>query len=317
MKPFARLVVFALLLASLLGACAPSGAAMQSPAQPEVQSLPAEAPAAPTAAAPEQKAAAPGASDSSGMPSQNAAVQTGPEALADTGRMVIKNAELRLLVQETDNAIDRSLQVVGDLGGYVISSRVWYQQAGEISYKYATLTIGVPAAQFETAMRRFRALSLKVLDETASGQDVTDEYVDLQSQLTNLEATRERIRAFLVDAKTVEESLRINQELTNIEAQIEQVKGRINYLSNRSAYSTITLTLEPEIPPATATPTPTPVPTQGWNPGDTVKDAQNSVVFIYQRLIELFIWIIIVILPLLLPPAFLFWLLVKFFSRKK
>src|SRR5512140_3193185 len=111
--------------------------------------------------------------------------------------------------------------------------------------------MGVPVDQFETAMRRLRGVALRVLDENASGQDVTSEYVDLQSQLGNLEATRDRIRSFLANAQSVEESLRINQELTNIEAQIEQVKGRMNFLSNRSAYSTITINLEPDIPPAT------------------------------------------------------------------
>jgi len=317
MKTLFRVSLFVTLVVTLLTACAPSGSApaARAPEQPLVESLPMATAMLPMAAAPadEQKSA-----DSAGMPGQNAAVQTGAEAAnPQSGRMVLKNAEVRLLVAETDNAIDRSLQVVSDLGGYVISSRVWYQEFSGINFKYATLSIGVPSTQFETAMRRFRSLSLKVLDETASGQDVTDEYVDLQSQLTNLEATRDRIRGFLAEAKTVEESLRINQELTNIEAQIEQVKGRMNYLSNRAAYSTITLTLEPDIPPATATPTPTPTAPPTWKPGETVDAAQKSVVFIYQRLIELFIWIVIVLVPLALPPALFIWLVYKFFSRRK
>ena len=90
---------------------------------------------------------------------------------------------------------------------------------------------------------RLRGLAVKVVDETAAGDDVTEQYVDLQSQLTNLEATRARIQEFLKDAKTVDEALRINQELANIEAQIEQIKGRMNYLNDRSAYSTITINL--------------------------------------------------------------------------
>ncbi|HPD42084.1 MAG TPA: DUF4349 domain-containing protein, partial [Anaerolineae bacterium] len=96
-----------------------------------------------------------------------------------------------------------------------------------------------------------------------SGQDVTDEYVDLQSRLGNLEATRDRIRTFLDQAQTVDEALRVNEQLAAVEAQIEQVKGRMVYLRERSAYSTITVQLDPELPSA---PEVTPVPTPTWSP---------------------------------------------------
>ncbi|HEY3310522.1 MAG TPA: DUF4349 domain-containing protein [Anaerolineales bacterium] len=276
------------------------------------------APAVPQAGAP---AAAGGATGSAATLPDNATIQTGAESLTgvQTDRMVIKNAEIKLLVEKTDNAIDRSMQVVSDVGGYIISSRVWYQDANGENYKYATISIGVPVSQFETAMRRLRGLAVRVLDENASGQDVTSEYVDLQSQLGNLEATRDRIRTFLADAKTVEESLRINQELTNIEGQIEQVKGRMNFLSNRSAYSTITVNFEPEIPPLTPSPTPTAIPTatpKPWNPGDSLHQATGAVTNIYQGFVELAIWFFVVIIPLLAPPALIIWGIYKLASRK-
>lgn len=169
-------------------------------------------------------------------------------------------------------------------------------------------------------MRRFRAIALLVLDENASGQDVSDEYVDLQSQLVNLEATRDRIRKFLDDAQTVEESLRVNNELSKIEAEIEQVKGRMNYLSNRAAFSTITVTFEPDIPPLPPTPTRTPTPTatpKVWNPAETAESATKALTSIYQMLIELAIWVFIVIVPLLAPPALVIWGIFKLAARKK
>ena len=113
-------------------------------------------------------------------------------------RLIVKDAQLRLMVADTDLAIDRVTQVVDDCGAYIISSRVWYQDWMEESYKYASMTIGVPVDQFERAIRRLRDLAVQVVDETAAGQDVTDEYVDLQSRLGNLEATRDRIREFLI-----------------------------------------------------------------------------------------------------------------------
>ena len=173
----------------------------------------------------------------------------------NTNRKIIKNADVRLLVKDTEVAVDRSTQIISDLGGYLVSSRIWYQDYYGNNLMYATITLGIPVDEFERALTRMRELSIRVLDETASGEDVTEQYVDLQSQLTNLEATRARIQEFLTDAKTIDEALRINQELANIEAQIEQIKGQMNYISDRSAFSTITVNFEPEFPILTPTPT--------------------------------------------------------------
>jgi hypothetical protein len=336
MKPTFRIILFVFVLTTMLLAACGAAATAQAPVAPAAEVAPA-ATAAPlynTAeqpSAPAQKDAAQTAGENgpatSNMPGANITVQTGSDALtgAQTGsRMVIKNAEVSLLVEETDNAIDRTLQVLGDTSSYIISSRAWFQAGPDgKNYKYATITIGVPVDQFENVMRRLRGLAMRVLDENASGQDVSDEYVDLQSQLGNLEATRDRIRKFLDSAQSVEESLRVNQELTNIEGEIEKVKGRMNYLANRSAFSTITVTFNPDIPPMptpTITPTFTPLPTatpQVWNPGKTFGQAKETVVSAYQVIIEMLIWVFIVLVPLLAPPVLVLWGIYKLATRKK
>jgi hypothetical protein len=239
--------------------------------------------------------------------------------LERSNRMIVKNADVRLLVEDTDVAIDRAMQIVGDAGGYIVSSRVWYQDYYGNNLKYASITIGVPVDEFETAMRRLRGLAVQVLDENATGEDVTDQYVDLQSQLVNLEATRARIQEFLQDAKSVDEALRVNQELANIEAQIEQIKGRMNYLTDRSAYSTITINLEPEFPVLTPTPTSTPKPTATpvpWKPADTFNEAKGTVTIVYQGIANFLIWLLVVILPIILPPALILWAMWKLLTRK-
>ena len=237
-----------------------------------------------------------------------------PQGGTFRNQMVVKNGEIRLLVKDTDRALDGVTQVVTDTQGYVISSRVWYQQDYyRANHKYATVTIGVPVDQFENALRRLRRLAIRVLDENASGDDVTGQYVDLQSQVTNLEATRDRIKSFLNQAKTVDEALRINQQLAEIEAQIETLKGQMNYLSNRSAFSTITVNLEPELPPIRPTPglTPTPTPIAAlapWDPGKTTRQATNMLISVYRLIVDFFIWIFVVVVPILGPPALLIWL---------
>jgi hypothetical protein len=241
-------------------------------------------------------------------------------------RMIIKNADLSLLVADTDRAIDRVTQIAEDTFGYILTTRTWYQA----DFKYATITIGVPAEEFENALRRLRGLALKVLDENASGSDVSDEYVDLESRLRNLEATEARIRSFLDKADKVEEALRVNQELAEVSAEIEQVKGRMNYLKDRAAYSTITVNLSPEIPTPTPTPTPTvtptptitPTPTQIiWRPGETFRSATGILDIVSRTLLlvlgDALIWIVVVLVPFALPIGLAVWLGVRLSRRRR
>jgi hypothetical protein len=229
-------------------------------------------------------------------------------------RMIIKNAELRLQVTDTDAAIDRVTQIAADTFGYILTARSWYQA----DFKYATITIGVPVDEFENAVRRLRALAVKVLDENASGTDVTDQFVDLESKLRNLEATEARIRSFLDKATSVEEALRVNQELAEITAQIEQIKGQMNYLRDRAAYSTITIHLEPEVPTPTPTPTPTVTPTPtpvAWRPGQTLSSATDVLGAILRTLADLFIWLVVVLGPFILLLALLVWIGIRLRRR--
>jgi hypothetical protein len=227
-----------------------------------------------------------------------------PSVVSRPNRMIIKNAEMQTTVEDTDVALDLVTQVVGDTGGYIISSRVWFQDWLGESYKYASVTLGVPVDRFELAMRRLRGLALSVDDERAAGQDVTDEYVDLDSRLGNLEATRDRIREFLDQATTVEESLRVNEELAKVEAEIETVKGRMNYLGDRSAFSTITIQLNPALRPR-------PRQNRRHRPpharagaverGCRRRRRLEDAGFRLQILAEVLIWFGIAVLPLALP----------------
>ncbi len=254
------------------------------------------------------------------QPTSGAAIPVPPGG-GYQGQMIVKNADIRLLVEDTDHALDGITQTLADVQGYVITSRTWYQSYNGKNYKYATLTIGVPVDRFENASRRLRSLAVQVLDENASGEDVTNQYVDLQSQVTNLEATRDRLKTFLDQATNVDDVLRVDLELSRVEAQIEQRKGQMNYLSNRSAFSTITVNLEPQLPKITptATPaaTPTPVAALGpWDVSDTTRQATYTLVSAYRLIASFLIWLFVVIVPVFGPPVLLVWLVVWLLRRR-
>jgi hypothetical protein len=294
------LLVFSLALASLLGACASAGypgetraptGAEQNMAPPSdgEGSAPWEAPSAPMA-----------------TPALSMDPASGKDAsyLASSSvRMVIKDGQMELLVQDTDQVLARVTQLAADQGGYIISTNTWHSDV----YKYASVRMGVPAASFETTLNALRLMGLQVLQENASGQDVSTEYRDLQSRLVNLEATTARVRAFLEEARNVEESLRINQTLSDLEGQIETIKGQMTFYERRSAFSTITVNLTPQFP--TPTPTPTPTPPPGWNPGGTFTEATGALTKLGQVLADMFIWFSVLGGPFIIAGLIVLWVL--------
>jgi hypothetical protein len=223
---------------------------------------------------------------------------------------------VELLVADTDFALDEVTVIAADYGGYIISSHTWLED----EYKHATARLGVPAQEFENVLRRLRGLALEVTNEVASGEDVTDEYVDLQSRLTNLQATRDRIREFLDKAATVEEALKVNEQLSTVEGQIEEIQGRMNYLKDRAAYSTIDVTLNPQRPTPTpsATPTATPTPTPvAWRPGKTFDGAVGTLSSVLRGLGDAVIWVVVVLGPCLVPVALLVALVILLRRRQQ
>lgn len=316
MKTILKTSTFLLILLLLLVACglAPTPSVSEEALQIQATSEPTEEPPLLEVTA-ELVAAVPA---SEGTIYRTGANQTINISRASS-RLIIKDAEIKLLVENTDVAIDRITQVVSDVGGYIISSRVWYKDWGDESYKYSNITIGVPADQFERSLSRLRGLALRVTDEKATGEDVTDQFVDIQSKLENLQATRERIFGFLDQAETVTEALTINAELSKIEGQIEELQGRINYLSDRSAFSTITINIEPELPEILPAPTPTPQPTPtpiAWAPSKTFEQSKETLIFIYRGLFDTLIWIGVVILPVVGLPVVIIWLVLKYLKSK-
>ena len=191
------------------------------------------------------------------------ATASASQPTAPQQRLIIKDGRITMITTDTETAVNSATQLVVELGGYIISQRVYDDDQG---YRYATMRLAVPVTQFENGMRALRKLGT-----------VTDEFVDLNSRLANLEATRDRLRSFLDQAENVEQALEVNEELKKIEGEIAVIQGRINFLRDRAAFSTIDLNIQPWIPTPTPSPTPTstPLPTpDSWRPGDTAETAR-------------------------------------------
>lgn len=227
-------------------------------------------------------------------------------AINQIDRFIIRTASLSLYVADTEKTLADITHLAEQSGGWVVSGNIY--QYNEDA-KSGDITIRIPATGFNSALEALKGMAVEVQSENVSGQDVTEEYVDLEARLANLEATAERVRSFLDDAITVEDALHINQELSRLEGDIEVIKGRMQYLSQSAAFSTISITLTPDI--ATR-----PVQVGGWRPQGTAKEALGALISTLQSLATFAIWLVIYILPVALLIGVPTWLAGRFIWRR-
>jgi len=160
-----------------------------------------------------------------------------------TQRKVIKNGNLTLLVKKAEEVAESIKQLASRLDGFVSNSRVYEVVDG---IKSGTVTIRVPADNFDQAIAEIKQLSVKVESENISASDVTEQFVDLEARLRNLRAQEQQFLKILDQADTVEDTLKVVQQLNNVRAQIELLQGQLQFLERQVDMSTITTSLTSE-----------------------------------------------------------------------
>ncbi len=156
-----------------------------------------------------------------------------------TDRMIVRTGNIALVVDNVSVTIDRIAQIARDLQGYVVSSNAWKDNDKLVG----SITIRVPSTQFDSTMRTLHGMAVDVTNENSTSQDVTEEYTDLDAKLRNLEASEQQLLKLLDKAEKVEDILAIQRALTNTRGQIEQTKGRMQYLERTSTTSLISVSL--------------------------------------------------------------------------
>jgi len=242
-----------------------------------------------------------------------------PMAAADLGlepmeeRMIIWTGDVSLIVKDAEESLEKVEAIAKDLGGYVVNSSSWYQD----EQLRARLTIRVPAGEFDAAMARLKDLAIKVENRNISTQDVTEEYTDLNARLRNLEATETELLELLTEVRErtgkAEDVLAVHRELSNIRGQIEQIKGRMQYLEKMTAMATINIELIPDVLAR-------PIVVAGWRPTGTAANALRTLVRTLQRIVDAALWLIIYVLPTLVViaiPFFILWAIWRRWRRRR
>ena len=212
--------------------------------------------------------------------------EAGTEALPSTEeeRMIVRNGDMSLVVEDVVDARDEIAQLTVRLNGYVVSSRIWGEEQDMKGY----ISIRVPDEKFDQALAELRELAVRVTSESTDSRDVTEEYVDLRSRLKNAEATESQYLALLEKAEDVEDILNIYDSLSRVRSEIEQIKGRMLYLERTSSMSLISVDLRPVA-------TTKPLVRVGWSALEILKAAVRGIVIFGQWLGTIAIWALIFI----------------------
>lgn len=302
-RPLARFL-FPLAVLVIAGmACAPTGAkdmfapaASSAPAQSDA-ALKLAAGGAPAAAQPApaaRPAAAPAASGAGSAVSQNAsaALEVQAQASQPLDRMIIRNAQLSIEVADIEATLAQVRNIAQLGGGFVSNSNTHVEKVNDVDRTVADLTIQVRSDTADSSLSSLRALG-KVTSETSGSQDVTEEYVDLDSNLRNLQASEAALLKLLDKATRIEDILPVQRELSNIRGQIERLQGRKRFLERRADMATIALSLRLPAPESTR-----PVIGGAWDPASVAARGWQASLTVLRTIAE----VVIVVL------AFSWWL---------
>ena len=158
-------------------------------------------------------------------------------------RKVSRNGSMSVTVEKAEEAVETITDIAEQAGGFVSVARI-YEIASDI--KSGHITIKVPSDKFDETIDKIKDTTIKVEREEVSTQDVTDQYIDLETRLRNYNATEDKYLEVLKKAQTVNEILDVQRELSQIRNNIERIEGQIKYMDRQVEMSTISVSLTSE-----------------------------------------------------------------------
>ncbi len=234
------------------------------------------------------------------------AVTQDPAATAvPTERKIIRNAELSIESQNPEDSFRKVASLAESKNGFVVTSEA-VQPSGEAEPERmnVTVVVRVPAAQFETTVEEIRKLGSRVLQDKRTGQDVTEEYIDLQARLQAKRALESQFLEIMKQAKQVSEALEVQRQLAEVRSEIEQLEGRRRFLENQSNLSTIRVAIVPPVQLIERT--------GGGGIKEALRDGLSAAMLIVLTLVR----VLLASLPILILLGVPAWLLVRYWLRR-
>ena len=225
-------------------------------------------------------------------------------------RMIISTVDMLIVVDDTNTTLDDLRDLVQAQEGYLAESQQWYTD----DQLYARVTLRVPADMLNAALESIRAMALRVESESISGEDVTEEYTDLEGDIRVKEAAEQELLALMTEVREnggkAEDILAVYQQITAIRSEIESLKGRQQYLATMSAMATIQVNIQPKAAPVSAS------SDNDWDPLVIISKAWRALLTAFKGLYSIIVYVL-VLSPIILVPAGVLYGIAKLIQRRK
>lgn len=222
-------------------------------------------------------------------------------------RKILRDAELRLEVGVPEDVQRKITAIAETLGGFVVTSESKQRQTGDGKQELeVNLVVRVPATQFGSALDQIRSTGNRVIAEKITGQDVTEEFIDIEARVKTQKALEEQFLEIMKRANKVEDALEVQRQIAEVRTAIERLEGRKRFLENRASLSTITVNLQ--------SPTAIVVNTTGF--GRDIREAVADSVDVARGIVLLLIRLVIVMIPIFILVILPGWLLARYVLRR-
>jgi len=237
-------------------------------------------------------------------------------SVTSSERIVLTNVNLGVIVADPAESMKAIGKMAEEMGGFIVSANLNQisLSSGEEVHQ-GTITVRVPSDQVDEAVTFVEEQSDKPVEyKNIDSQDVTREYVNLQSRLRNLQAAEEQLIEIMNDAYATEDVLSVYNELVRVQEQIEVIQGQIKYFEEASSLSAVSVELIPEA-------SVDPLTVAGWQPVGIARDAVQALINTMQVLVNVVIWLVLFVLPVLLviaiPILIIVYILLRWSKRRK
>lgn len=166
-----------------------------------------------------------------------------PAAPSVVERKIVRNADLELEASAPEESQAKITQIVEGKGGFVVESTQSSSDAKATKRDTVTMTVRVPSAKFDEALTEIRQTASRVIVESVKGQDVTEEFIDIEARLKAQKALEAQFLEIMKRSNTVADALNVQTEIARVRGEIEKIEGRRRFLESQASLSTIKISL--------------------------------------------------------------------------
>ncbi|MFL6375298.1 MAG: DUF4349 domain-containing protein [Pyrinomonadaceae bacterium] len=163
---------------------------------------------------------------------------------AQNDRKIIRNGTLAIECDRPEDAQRNISDIANSNGGYVVDTEQTMSDPKSQGHDSVSMTIRVPSDKFETALDQIRSSSGKIIKESIKGDDVTEEFIDIEARLKAKQALEQQFMEIMKRANSVDDALSVQSQLADVRSDIEKIQGRKRFLENQSSLSTIKIQLQ-------------------------------------------------------------------------